>query len=132
MASRAQPRCAGIRRCTTKSCTTRSGSAPWATSWDSSTRSSTARSSPLRALESEFTRAVLTASFLNHDDNPLVTGTDSARTTRADRHADCLVKRNPMKHYDEAGEPVDGPEGPAPGVPAPPAAEAEGGALVEP
>src|SRR5205823_8867946 len=92
------------RRCITKSCTIRSGSGPSQISWDSSTRNSTARSSPDAA---EFTRAVLTASFLSNGDNPPLTGTDSARTTRADRHADCLVKRKPMKHYDEQRQPVD-------------------------
>src|SRR5204863_4796748 len=129
MASRARRKCAGTRRCITKSCTIRSGSGPSQISWDSSTRNSTARSSPDAA---EFTRAVLTASFLSNGDNPPLTGTDSARTTRADRHADCLVKRKPMKHYDEAGEPVDRPDGPDPSVPDPPAGGAEGGALVEP
>src|SRR5205807_8602131 len=126
MASRARRKCAGTRRCITKSCTIRSGSGPSQISWDSSTRNSTARSSPDAA---EFTRAVLTASFLSNGDNPPLTGTDSARTTRADRHADCLVKRKPMKHYDEQRQPVDPPE---PGVPGPPSDAGGGGALVEP
>src|SRR5881398_362379 len=132
MASRARRKCAGTRRCITKSCTIRSGSGPSQISWDSSTRNSTARSSPDAA---EFTRAVLTASFLSNGDNPPLTGTDSARTTRADRHADCLVKRKPMKHYDEQRQPVDPPDGADPRVPDPTSGEAGGaggGALLEP
>src|SRR5207247_10196619 len=131
-ASRARRKCAGTRRCITKACTIRSGSGPSQISWDSSTRNSTARSSPDAA---EFTRAVLTASFLSNGDNPPLTGTDSARTTRADRHADCLVKRKPMKHYDEQRQPVDPPDGADPRVPDPTSGEAGGaggGARVEP
>src|SRR5947199_9341947 len=98
MASRARRKCAGTRRCITKSCTIRSGSGPSQISWDSSTRNSTARSSPD---EAEFTRAVLTASFLSNGDNQPLTGTDSAITTRADRNYEYLVKRKHKNTYDE-------------------------------